>query len=98
MDVAVLGASGSISACVLCFSLANPTTIVMVYGLLPVPAALLGAGYVAADLYGAFDGGGNLVSDGGGAGVAHFPRLAGAACGAIYFLLAARRGRRGRFR
>ena len=83
-----LGASGAVNGILALSILANPRATVLVYGILPVPAFILGGLYVLQDLRGASRGGG-----GGGGGVAHWGHLGGAAVGAAVWAARVRTGR-----
>jgi len=83
-----LGASGAVNGIVALSCLTFPRSIVHVWGVLPVPAAALGAMYVLQDVWGA------VAQSGGrgrGGGVAHAGHLGGAAVGGAAWL-ARRRG------
>lgn len=87
-----LGASGAVNGILALSILAAPRATVLVYGVLPVPAALLGALYVAQDLRGAARESGGR---GGGSGIAHWGHLGGAAVGAAVWAVRVRTGRWG---
>ena len=73
-----LGASGAVGSTV-AYSIATfPTRIIYVYMIVPVPAALFGALYIANDAFGLYDGRGQVGN------AAH---LGGAAYGMAYWLL-----------
>jgi len=72
-----LGASGSVSSIVAFFCVSNPFSIIHLYGILPVPAALLGIGYIGYDLYGLYHG---------GTGIGNASHLGGAAVGLAAYL------------
>lgn len=74
----LLGASGGVMAVMALFVLHFPKRLIYIWGLLPVPAWLLGVFYLGGDLMGAF----NRNPENTVANVAH---LGGAAFGAIYF-------------
>lgn len=78
-----LGASGAINAVVAWSILAYPRNMLFLYGVLPVPAALLGLGFIGVDAY-------NLYY--GGSGMGNAAHLSGAIFGGIMFALS--RGRR----
>ena len=84
-----LGASGAVNGILAVSILADPRATVLVYGILPVPAFLLGALYIAQDLRGARRSG----NGGGGGGVAHWGHLGGAAFGAVVWAARVRTGR-----
>jgi membrane associated rhomboid family serine protease len=82
---AILGASGSVMAVVVLFTLFFPTRKIYLF-IIPVDAWLLCVMFILFDLSGAVSGGRN---------VANFAHLAGAAFGAIYRVLDLRTGRIG---
>jgi membrane associated rhomboid family serine protease len=74
-----LGASGGVMSVLTWTILSFPTNTIMLYFIIPMPAALFGVLYVAHDLYGLFEG----QPD-----VSYFAHLVGAAYGtATFFLL-----------
>ena len=79
-----LGASAAVNAIVCVDVLLFPTRTILLYGLIPMPAALLGLLWLWNDLGGALDGGGSTI--------AHAGHLGGAATGLLFFL-AFKRGR-----
>jgi len=79
-----LGASGSVMSVAVLFGALFPRQIVYVNFILPVPAALLVALYIAADLYG-------LSQP--NSGVSNIGHLAGAGVGAAYFYYNLKKGR-----
>jgi len=82
-SVGALGASGSVQAIGLANVLMFPTQTILLYGLIPVPAALLGLLWLWNDLGG--------VLDGHQSQIAHAGHLGGAFTG-LAFYLAFRRG------
>jgi hypothetical protein len=48
-----LGASAAVNSIVIFSVLINPTATYLLYGIVPVPAWLLGSGWLAYDFYGA---------------------------------------------
>ena len=95
-----LGASAAVNGVVALSCLAWPSATVLLWGILPVPAALLGAAFVFQDVLGAWrdmDGGrhgrGGGGGGGGGGGVAHAGHLGGAAVGALAWAALRRRRR-----
>ena len=72
----VLGASGAVSAVVLLFVLNFPKQTLLVWGILPMPAWVLGVIWLLFDINGAY----NNTSN-----VAYTAHLAGAAYGGLYF-------------
>ena len=85
-----LGASGAVNGVLALSILANPRATVLVYGILPVPAFILGGLFVLQDLRGVSSGGGGGR---GGRGVAHWGHLGGMAVGAGVWVWKVRRGR-----
>lgn len=79
-----LGASGAINAIVMYNILSFPRSVIYLYGVVPIPAALLGLGFIAIDGYGLYKGEGAIGN------AAH---LGGAAFGAAAFAILRRRFR-----
>ncbi|PRW39196.1 rhomboid [Chlorella sorokiniana] len=77
-----LGASAAVNALAVVDILLFPTRTILLYGIIPMPAALLGALWLLRDVSGTF---------GGGSSIAHAGHLGGAATGLAFFL-AYRRG------
>lgn len=77
-----LGASGAVNATVMASIIYFPRNPILLFFVLPVPAALVGLGFVATDLYGAWRGTGN---------VGYAAHLGGAATGIVYGLITKRR-------
>ena len=77
-----LGASGAVNSIVTLSILFNPKSTVLLYFVIPVPAALLGLGFILRDFAGLYD----TSSQ-----VSHAGHLGGAAAGLIYWLLLRRR-------
>lgn len=77
-----LGASGAVNATVLWSCLMFPARTVYIYMILPVPAAVLGIIFVGKDLWGLYEGGGN---------VANAAHLGGAAFGTMFYFATRRR-------
>ena len=82
MFTPVLGASGAVSAIVAWSILMYPRRIILLYFILPVPAALVGVLFIAKDSF-------ELLGSS-GSGTANAAHLGGAAVGALYFLLTRR--------
>jgi len=77
LGIHLVGASGAVYAVLLAFAVINPRARIFIWGLLPVPAPLLVAGYTVIELWSElFGAGGN---------VAHLTHLAGFAFAALYF-------------
>jgi len=77
MGIHLVGASGAVYAVLLAFAVINPRAKIFIWGLVPVPAPLLVAGYTVIELWS------QLFGSGGG--VAHLTHLAGFAFAALYF-------------
>jgi membrane associated rhomboid family serine protease len=75
----LLGASGAVYAVLLAFAVLFPSAEIYVWGLLPVRAPLLVAGYTAIELFSQFSGARS--------GVAHLTHLAGFGFAWLYFLV-----------
>lgn len=80
-ESAGLGASGAINSVIAWSILKFPRSMVYLYGVVPVPAALMGVGFVAMDGYALYNGGSNIGN------AAH---LGGAAFGLLFFGLTRR--------
>ena len=76
-----LGASGAVNAVVIWNIISFPRNMIYLYGILPVPAALLGLGFIAMDGYSLYYGDSNIGN------AAH---LGGAAYGALFYALTRR--------
>ncbi len=77
LGVPLVGASGAVYAVLLAFAVINPRARIFIWGLLPVPAPILVAGYTLIELWSQLFGvGGN---------VAHLTHLAGFGFAALYF-------------
>jgi len=76
-----LGASGAVNALVIFACALAPMNIWHIWGVLPLPAFVVGGLFVAYDVYQA----------GSRDGVSHYGHLGGAAAGALYFLVFKRR-------
>ncbi len=72
----MLGASGAISTVVILFALNYPHAQVLLFGIIPMPAWLLGVMYIVLDTMGTFSDGSN---------VAHDVHLTGAGLALVYF-------------
>jgi membrane associated rhomboid family serine protease len=76
-NIQLVGASGAVFAVLLAFAVINPRARIFVWGILPVPAPVLVAGYTVIELWSHLFGvGGNI---------AHLTHLAGFAFAGIYF-------------
>jgi membrane associated rhomboid family serine protease len=76
--IAALGASGAVSAVLIAFSLAFPRNRILLFGIVPIPALVGAALFVAIDLWG-------LLAQTRGAAlpIGHGAHLGGALCGAV---------------
>lgn len=83
-DVPTLGASAAVNAIVMMTVALFPRHTFYLYMVVPVPAALFGAFFIALDLYGAFQGGGDVANAG---------HLGGAAVGLAYGMMLRRKFR-----
>ena len=79
-----LGASGAVNAVVAWNILTFPTSMMYIYGIIPIPAAIAGLGFLAIDGYGLYSG---------DTGIGNAAHISGAVVGALTFL-ATRRGLR----
>ncbi|MCL2185305.1 MAG: rhomboid family intramembrane serine protease [Treponema sp.] len=77
--VALVGASGAIFAVQLAYAVLFPTTVINIWGLIPIRAPLMVLGFTVLSLF--------FVVTGGGGNVAHLTHLAGFGFGWIYFLI-----------
>jgi membrane associated rhomboid family serine protease len=76
-NVQLVGASGAVYAVLLAFAVINPRARIFIWGIIPVQAPLLVAGYTVLELWSEIFGmGGNI---------AHLTHLAGFAFAALYF-------------
>ncbi len=73
----MLGASGAVTTVVILFALLYPRLTLMLYGIIPIPAWLLGILFIVYDMYGTLSGASNI---------AHDVHLAGAAFAFIYYI------------
>ena len=81
----VLGASGAINGIVLHNVATFPKAMVMIYGIIPIPAAVFGLLFVLKDAY--------ELKTGTGGNTANIAHLGGAAMGLVYFFVTRGRGR-----
>lgn len=79
LGIRLVGASGAVYAVLLAFAVINPRAKIYIWGLLPVSAPLLVAGYTVIELWSQLFGAGG--------GVAHLTHLAGFGFAALYFPL-----------
>lgn len=76
--IAALGASGAVSAVLIAFSLAFPRNKILLFGIVPIPALVGAALFVAIDLWGLF-----AQTRGAALPIGHGAHLGGALCGAV---------------
>lgn len=81
-ELPALGASGAISGLILLFSLLFPRQILLIFGLIPVPALFGSLIFVGLDIWGLV-----VQVEGGGLPIGHGAHLGGAFCGIIYYFL-----------
>jgi membrane associated rhomboid family serine protease len=84
-EVPALGASGAISGLVMVFSLLFPKQIMLLFGLVPVPALIGALMFAGLDLWGLF-----VQAEGGGLPIGHGAHLGGAFCGLFYYFFVLR--------
>jgi len=77
--VALVGASGALYAVQLAYAVIFPTSVINIWGLIPIRAPLMVLGFTLLSLF--------FVFTGGGGNVAHLTHLAGFGFGWIYFLI-----------
>ncbi len=77
--VYLLGASGAIFALLLAYAVLYPESIILVWGIIPIPAPILVLGYAALEVF-------NMLT-GINQGVAHSTHLIGFAIAWVYFLV-----------
>lgn len=86
-----IGASGAVYAIAIVFACLHPRATLLVFFLIPTPAWLAVAGFIALDVAGAFGAEVDLMGDGTGARTAHAAHLGGALVGALWYAISARR-------
>ncbi|CAM2069481.1 Rhomboid family intramembrane serine protease [Sulfidibacter corallicola] len=79
-DVPALGASGALAALLLVFAAIWPREKIVLFGLIPLPAAVGVGAFVVLDLWGLF-----AQSQGGGLPIGHGAHLGGTLFGAVYY-------------
>jgi membrane associated rhomboid family serine protease len=84
--IAALGASGAVSAVLIAFALAFPRHKILLFGIVPIPALVGAALFVAIDLWGLF-----AQTRGAALPIGHGAHLGGAVCGAVLWALLLRR-------
>jgi membrane associated rhomboid family serine protease len=87
--ISALGASGAVSAVLIAFSLAFPRHKILLFGIVPIPALVGAALFVAIDLWGLF-----AQTRGAALPIGHGAHLGGALCGAVLWALLLRGRRR----
>jgi len=80
--IAALGASGAVSAVLIAFALAFPRNKILLFGIVPIPALVGAALFVAIDLWGLF-----AQTRGAALPIGHGAHLGGALCGAVLWAL-----------
>ncbi|RME14766.1 MAG: rhomboid family intramembrane serine protease [Bdellovibrio sp.] len=78
--IPALGASGAIAGVVLLFSLMFPTNLILIFGLIPVPAIVGALAFVGIDIWGLV-----AQTQGGGLPIGHGAHLGGAFAGVLYY-------------
>lgn len=81
-ELQALGASGSISGLILLFSLLFPRQIILIFGLIPLPAAIGALAFIGLDVWGLIE-----QATGHGLPIGHGAHLGGAITGILYFLM-----------
>lgn len=87
--IPALGASGAISGVILLFSAIFPRERILIFGIIPIPAAIGALAFVGLDIWGLV-----AQAEGGGLPIGHGAHLGGAACGIVYFIAIRKRLRR----
>jgi len=83
--IAALGASGAVSAVLIAFALSFPRHKILLFGIVPIPALIGAALFVAIDLWGLF-----AQTRGAALPIGHGAHLGGALCGAVLWTLVLR--------
>jgi membrane associated rhomboid family serine protease len=78
--LAALGASGAVSAVLIAFALAFPRQKILLFGVVPIPALVGAALFVAIDLWGL-----TAQTRGSGLPIGHGAHLGGALCGVLFW-------------
>lgn len=81
-ELQALGASGAISGLIIFFSLMFPQQLILLFGIIPLPAIFAAMLFVALDLWGLV-----VQAEGGGLPIGHGAHLGGAFCGVIYYFI-----------
>ncbi len=87
-SIPALGASGAVSGVLTFFSLLFPTRLLLLFGLIPVPAIMAAVLFVGIDLWGLL-----AQAQGGGLPIGHGAHLGGALMGLLWYLAARLRHR-----
>ena len=87
--IPALGASGAISGIIMLFSAMFPREKILLFGLIPVPAAIGAVLFVGIDIWGLI-----AQAEGGGLSIGHGAHLGGAFTGLVYFFILRNRARR----
>jgi membrane associated rhomboid family serine protease len=77
-NVILMGASGALYAVLLAYAVFFPTSMIYIWGILPLRASVMVFGYTALSLF--------FIITGGGGTVAHLTHLAGFIFGWLYFM------------
>ncbi len=80
-EMAALGASGAVSGVIILFSLMYPTQKILLFGFIPVPAAIGGLIFIGLDIWGLW-----AQTGGGGLPIGHGAHLGGAVAAVFYFI------------
>ena len=77
--VFLMGASGAVFALLLAYAVLYPTSVILIWGIIPIPAPVLVLGYAGLEVF-------NIIT-GTNQGVAHSTHLIGFAVAWVYFLV-----------
>lgn len=83
--LAALGASGAVSAVLIAFALSFPKHKILLFGIIPIPALVGAALFVALDVWGL-----SAQTRGSALPIGHGAHLGGALCGVVYWAIALR--------
>jgi len=83
--IAALGASGAVSAVLIAFALSFPKHKILLFGIIPIPALVGAALFVALDVWGL-----SAQTRGSALPIGHGAHLGGALCGLVYWAVALR--------
>ena len=81
-ELPALGASGAISGLIIFFSLLFPKQIILLFGIIPMPALFASILFIGLDLWGLI-----MQAEGGGLPIGHGAHLGGALCGVVYYFI-----------